>query len=106
MHFVGVYLKVDSYDIFEAFFLMEILIFSGKRGKIKLFQILCGIFIGCDKIKYWIAPVLKVASSFRPSKGTDQPFLAIEGKKTMMHIIVSKMVYREILQFVSDKCCL
>lgn len=52
MHFVGVYLKVDSYDIFEAFFLMEILIFSGKRGKIKLFQILCGIFIGCDKIKY------------------------------------------------------
>lgn len=56
MHFAGVYLEVDSHEIFEELFLRESIIFSGKKRNNStildplwdLYR-LCG---RCDKIKY------------------------------------------------------
>lgn len=56
MHFAGVHLKVDYHEIFEEFFLMESIIFSGKKRKNStILDHLWDLYRLClryDKIKY------------------------------------------------------
>jgi len=55
MHFAWVYLEVDYHEIFEEFFLMESISFSGKKRKNSILDPLWDLYRLClryDKIKY------------------------------------------------------